>query len=142
MFSCLMFKYFEVKKALSAVACCYYVKKNRLYGPVCLFSNSSQRKCGNKKVSQEAIAEQSLMFLPHSDVICDLLPNRRTRKWNLFDKQIEWRISVCPSQRFRSVMKTIYIKLDKIIPHMRNFYALQLTQVAPSPTLIPLLCSM
>ena len=52
MFSCLMFKYFEIKKkAFSAVACCYYVKKNRLYAPVCMFSNRSQRtwKCGTKK---------------------------------------------------------------------------------------------
>ena len=34
-------------------------------------------KCGkNKKVA--------LMFLPHFDVLCDLLLNRRTATWNLF----------------------------------------------------------
>ena len=44
-------------------------------------------KCGkNKKVAHEAIAEcvVSLMFLPHFDVICDLLLNRPTATWNLF----------------------------------------------------------
>ena len=36
-------------------------------------------KCGkNKKVAHEA------MFLPHFDVLCDLLLNRRTATWNLF----------------------------------------------------------
>ena len=28
------------------------------------------------------------MFLPHFDVICDLLLNRRTATWNLFVKYI------------------------------------------------------
>ena len=36
--------------------------------------------CGkNKKVEHEA-----LMFLPHFDILCDLLLNRRTATWNLF----------------------------------------------------------
>ena len=26
----------------------------------------------------------SLMFLPHFDILCDLLLNRRTATWNLF----------------------------------------------------------
>ena len=41
-----------------------------------LFSNRSQRtsKCGkNKKVAHEARPSVSLMFLPHFDVLCDLL---------------------------------------------------------------------
>ena len=36
--------------------------------------------CGkNKKVAHDA-----LMFLPHFDILCDLLLNRRTATWNLF----------------------------------------------------------
>ena len=52
-----------------------------------LFSDRSQMmsKCGmNKKVSHEAQPSVSLMFLPHFDVLCDLLLNRRTATWNLF----------------------------------------------------------
>ena len=55
--------------------------------PVRLFSNRSQMtsKCGiNKKVAHEAQPSVSLMFLPHFDVLCGLLLNRRTATWNLF----------------------------------------------------------
>ena len=42
-------------------------------------------KCGkNKKVAHEAQPSVSLIFLPHFDVLCDLLLNRRTATWNLF----------------------------------------------------------
>ena len=42
-------------------------------------------KCGkNKKVAHEAQPSVSLMFLPHFDVLCDLLLNRHTATWNLF----------------------------------------------------------
>ena len=54
---------------------------------MCLFSNRSQitSKCGkNKKVAHEAQPSVSLMFLPHFDVLCDLLLNRRMVTWNLF----------------------------------------------------------
>ena len=54
---------------------------------VCLFSNRSQMmsKCGeNKKVAREVQLSVSLMFLPHFDILCDLLLNRRTATWNLF----------------------------------------------------------
>ena len=38
-------------------------------------------KCGkNNKV----VPSVSLMFLPHFDVFCDLLLNRRTATWNIF----------------------------------------------------------
>ena len=42
-------------------------------------------KCGkNKKVVEhEAQPSVSLMFLPHFDVLCDLLLNRRSATWNL-----------------------------------------------------------
>ena len=54
---------------------------NRFHVAVCLFSNRSQMtsKCGKtKKVAHEAQPSVSLMFLPHFDVLCDLLLNRRT----------------------------------------------------------------
>ena len=60
---------------------------NRFQVAVRLFSNRSQRtsKCGkNKKVAHEAQPSVSLMFLPHFDVLCDLLLNRHTATWNLF----------------------------------------------------------
>ena len=60
---------------------------NRFHIAVRLFSNRSQMtsKCGkNKKVAHEAQPSVSLMFLPHFDVLCDLLLNRRTATWNLF----------------------------------------------------------
>ena len=52
-----------------------------------LFCNRSQMmsKCGkNKKVACEVQPSVSLMFLPHFDVLCDLLLNRCTATWNLF----------------------------------------------------------
>ena len=48
---------------------------------VSLLCNRSQMmsKCGkNKKVAREVQPSVSLMFLPHFDVLCDLLLNRRT----------------------------------------------------------------
>ena len=52
-----------------------------------LLSNRSQMtsKCGkNKKVAHKAQLSVSLMFLPHFDVLCDLLLNRHTATWDLF----------------------------------------------------------
>ena len=54
---------------------------NRFHVAVRLFSNRSQMtsKCGKKKkVAHEAQPSVSLMFLPHFDVLCDLLLNRHT----------------------------------------------------------------
>ena len=58
--------------------------------PVRLFSNRSQKtsKCG-KNISDTlgyALCA-TYLFLPHFDVICDLLLNRRTATWNLFVKE-------------------------------------------------------
>ena len=40
-------------------------------------------------VTHSAIAScATFLFLPHFDVICDLLLNRRTATWNLFVKYI------------------------------------------------------
>ena len=52
-----------------------------------LFSNKSQMTSiwgKNKKVAHEVQPSVSLMFLPHFDILCDLLLNRRTATWNLF----------------------------------------------------------
>ena len=65
----------------------YIHSTNRFQVALRLFSNRSQMtsKCGkNKKVAHEAQPSVSLMFLPHFDVLCDLLLNRRTATWNLF----------------------------------------------------------
>ena len=54
---------------------------------MCLFSNRSQMmsKCGkNKKVALEVQGSVSMMFLPHFDVLCDLLLDRRMATWNVF----------------------------------------------------------
>ena len=64
-------------------------KTNRFHVAVRLFSNRSQMtsKCGkNKKVAHEAQLSVSLMFLPHFDILCDLLLNRCTATGNLFVK--------------------------------------------------------
>ena len=66
-------------------------KTDRFHVAVRLFSNGSQMtsKCGkNKKVAHEAQPSVSLMFLPHFDVLCNLLLNRRTATWNLFVKRM------------------------------------------------------
>ena len=53
-------------------------KTNRFHVVVYLSSNRSQRtsKCG----------KNTFLFLPHFDVICDLLLDRCTATWNLFVK--------------------------------------------------------
>ena len=53
----------------------------RFHVAVRLFSNRSQRtsKCG-KNISA------TFLLLPHVEVICDLLLNRRTATWNVFVK--------------------------------------------------------
>ena len=55
-----------------------------------LSNNRSQKtsKCG-KNISDTLCYARScatFFFLPHFDVICDLLLNRRTATWNLFVK--------------------------------------------------------
>ena len=67
--------------------CGIHCLTNRFHVAVRLFSNISQMtsKCGkNKKVADEAHPSVSLMFLPHFDVLCDILLNRHMPTWNLF----------------------------------------------------------
>ena len=73
-----------------------------------MFSNRSQMtsKCGkNKKVAHKVQPSASLMFLPHFDVLCDLLLNRHMATWNLFvlyNKELKkvsmmnYHLYVCP----------------------------------------------
>ena len=81
---------------------------NRFQVALRLFSNRSQRtsKCSkNKKVAHEAQPSVSLMFLPHFDVLCDLLLNRRTATWNLFvlyNKELEKVLMMTSSIRLSS----------------------------------------
>ena len=56
---------------------------------MCLFSYRLQRtsKCG-KNISDTLSCTScaTFLFLPHFDLICDLLLNRRMATWNLFVK--------------------------------------------------------
>ena len=71
-------------------------------------SNRSQMtsKCGkNKKMVHVAQLSVSLMFLPHFDVLCDLLMNRRTATWNLFvlnNKELKKVLTMTSSIRLSS----------------------------------------
>ena len=79
-----MLKYCEIKKAFR-----YYIKQIDSMLPCVWFSNRSQKtsKCG-KNISETLgyASCATYFFLPHFDVICDLLLNRRTATWNLFVK--------------------------------------------------------
>ena len=77
-----MLKYFEIKRAFR-----YYIKQIDSMLPYVWFSNRSQKtsKCGKNISDTLGYAScATFLFLPHFDVICDLLLNRRTATWNLF----------------------------------------------------------
>ena len=104
---------------------CFYLT-NRFHVAVRLFSNRSQMtsKCGkNKKVAHKAQPSVSLMFLPHFDVICDLLLNRRTATWNLFVKQKhEWKF-----ERTRNAVGTraageCFHRLFRVLPNFHECF--------------------
>ena len=75
-------------------------KANRFQVAARLFSSRSQRtsKCG-KNIS-DTLGCATFLFLPHFDVICDLLLNRRTATWNLFVKQATLLASKCHAMHF------------------------------------------
>ena len=67
--------YFLMVSSLKQVKTSVYLT-NRLHVAVRLFSNRSQMtsKCRkNKEVAHEPQASVSLLFLPHFDVLCDLI---------------------------------------------------------------------
>ena len=77
-----MLKYFEIKKAFR-----YYIKQIGSMLTCIWFSNRSQKtsKCGKNISDTLGYAScATFLFLPHFDVICDLLLNRRTATSNLF----------------------------------------------------------
>ena len=57
---------------------------NIFHVAVRLFSNRSQRTSKCDKNISDCASCATFLFLPHFDVICDLLLNRRTTTWNLF----------------------------------------------------------
>ena len=62
----------------------------------------------NKEVAHEPQASVSLLFLPHFDVLCDLLLNRPKATWNLFvnyDSKVQGR-----SQDFSKGGSQSYVK--------------------------------
>ena len=64
-------------------------KTNRFQVAMCLFCNRSQMmsKCAKNISDTLGCALCAIfLFLPHFDVICDLLLNRRTATWKLFVK--------------------------------------------------------
>ena len=89
---------------------------NRFHFAVRLFSNRSQMtsKYGkNKKVAHEAQPSMSLMFLPHFDVLCDLLLNRRTATWNVFvlyNKKLKYREKMPFYFKLALTSSNVYIK--------------------------------
>ena len=80
---------FEIKRLFSVYFNSLLYKTNRFHVAVRLFSNTSQRtsKWGKNISDTLGCAPcATFLFLPHFDVICDLLLNRRTATWNLFVK--------------------------------------------------------
>ena len=80
---------------------------NRFQVAVRLFSNRSQRtsECGKNISDTLGCAScATFLFLPHFDVLCDLLLNRSTATWNLF---------VLYNKEFKKVlMMTLSIRLS------------------------------
>ena len=101
-----MLKYCEIKKAY-----CYYIKQIDSMLPCVWFSNRSQKtsKCGKNISDTLGYAScATYLFLPHFDVICDLLLNRRTATWNLFVNHIFW---------YKILLLCYFIGVDRIIDH-------------------------
>ena len=87
-----MLKYFEIKKAFR-----YYIKQIDSMLACVWFSDRSQKtsKCGKNISDTLSYAScATFLFLPHFEVICDLLLNRRTATWNLFVKYIFFSIYI------------------------------------------------
>ena len=61
----------------------YYIKQIDSKLP-CICSVIDHR--GRQNVVRTSVTSATFLFLPHFDVICDLLLNRRTATWNLFVK--------------------------------------------------------
>jgi len=86
----LSLKDFEKKSFTCSSLFRYYKKKqmDSMLPCVCSFIDHRRRQnVVRTSETHSTIAScASLLFLPHFDVICDLLLNRRTATWNLFNK--------------------------------------------------------
>ena len=83
----MLYNFRQLLNNKSLVQLAVFSLTNRFHVAVRLFSHRSQMtsKCRkNKEVAHEPQATVSLLFLPHFEVLCDLLLNRRTATWNLF----------------------------------------------------------
>ena len=90
---CQLSRYVEIFRNKKGFSLLY--KTNRFHVAVRLFSNRSQKmsKCGKNISNTLGYASCStFLFLPHFDVICDLLLNRRMATWNLFVKSTTIRV--------------------------------------------------
>ena len=79
-----------------------------------LFSNRSQTtsKCGkNISDTQGCASCATFLFLPHFDVICGLLLNRRMATWNLF---LKWSTLIIVS------ITMLCLKMRHFADHVRN----------------------
>ena len=87
-----------------------------------LFSNRSQRtsKCG-KNISDTlgCTVCATFLFLPHFDVICDLLLNRHTATWNLF---VNWMTAKQESDLLITSMITDRIGQHKVLLSINQNY--------------------
>ena len=78
---------FEIKWSFSVYFNSLLYKTSRIHVAVRLFSNRSQMtsKCGKNISNTLGCAScATFLFLPHFDIICDLLLNKCTATWNLF----------------------------------------------------------
>ena len=96
-FDFVRFCYNIASRAMQSNSVTYACSKltNRFHVAVRLFSNRSQMtsKCGKNISDTLGYAScATFLFLPHFDVICDLLLNRRTATWNLFVKWSTWEV--------------------------------------------------
>ena len=88
-----MLKYFEIDE--SFICCslfCYYIKQiDSILPCFCSVINCRRRQnVVRTSVTHLAITScATFWFLPHFDVICDLLLNRRTATWSLFVNLME-----------------------------------------------------
>ena len=95
-FVCVKVVKYEIKRLFFPyILILYYIKQiDSMLPCICsLTDHRGRQKCGkNKKVAQNISDTLScascttFLFLPHFDVICDLLLNRCTVTWNLFVK--------------------------------------------------------
>ena len=88
-----MLNYFEIKKGFSLL-----YETNRFDFAVRLFTNRSQKTSTWGKNISDTLGIAlcaTFSFLPHFDVLCDLLLNRRTETCNLFVKLLLSYLPIC-----------------------------------------------